>query len=44
MSRRVESIFVTKQGIIVLPRAKPTIVKGVHVVVRMRYSEPKLNQ
>ncbi len=44
MSRGVESIFVTKQGIVVLPKAKPTIIEGVLVAVRVRYSEPKHNQ
>ncbi len=44
MSRRVESILVTRQEIIVLLRAKPTLVEGVHVVVRVKYSEPKFNQ
>ncbi len=44
MSRRVESIFVTKQETIVLPRVEPMVVEGVLVVVKVRYSEPKLNQ
>jgi hypothetical protein len=43
MSKGVELIFVTKQEIMVLPRVIPTIA-SVHVVVRVRYSEPKLNQ
>jgi hypothetical protein len=33
MSRRVESVLVTRQEIIVLLRAKPIIEKGVHVVI-----------
>jgi hypothetical protein len=44
MSKGIESTLVTRQGTIVLPKAKPTIVEGVFVVVRVRYSEPKLNQ
>jgi hypothetical protein len=44
MSRGDESIFVTRQKIVVLPRAKPIMAKVVPVVVRMRYSEPKFNQ
>jgi hypothetical protein len=44
MCRRVESVLVTRQETIVLPRVKPIVAKGVHVVVRARYSEPKFNQ
>jgi hypothetical protein len=40
MSRRVEWVLVTKQEIIVLLRAKPTVVEGVLVVIRIRYNEP----
>jgi hypothetical protein len=28
----------------ILPRAKPTVVEGVHVGVRVRYNEPIFNQ
>jgi hypothetical protein len=44
MSKGVESILVTRQETIVLPRAKLIVVEGVLVVVRMRYNEPKFNQ
>jgi hypothetical protein len=43
MSKGVESVFVTWQEIVVLPRAELIVAKGVHVVVRVRYSEPKFN-
>jgi hypothetical protein len=44
MSKGVESILVSRQEILVLPRVEPTIVEGVHVVVKVRYSEPRFNQ
>jgi len=44
MSRGVESIFIIRQEIIVLLKVEPTVVKGVHVVVRGRYNEPNFNQ
>ncbi len=44
MSRRVELVFIIKQEIIVLLKVEPTIVKGVHVVVKGRYNEPKFNE
>jgi hypothetical protein len=43
MSRGVESILVTKQETIVLPIVEPTVAEGVHVAIRIRYSEPRLN-
>ncbi len=43
MSKGVEPILITKQETIVLSRAKPTIVEGIHVVVKVNYSEPRLN-
>ncbi len=43
MSRRIELVLVTRQEIVVLPKAKPTIVEGVLVVVKVKYSETKLN-
>jgi hypothetical protein len=27
-----------------LPKVEPTVAKGVHVDIKIRYSEPKLNQ
>jgi hypothetical protein len=43
MSKGVESIFIIRQETIVLPRTKLIVAEGVHVVVKVRYSEPKLN-
>jgi hypothetical protein len=43
MSRKVEPILVTRQKIIILPKAELTIVEGVHVVVRVKYNEPRFN-
>jgi hypothetical protein len=36
MSKGVESILVTKQETIGLPRTKPIVAKGVHVVIKIR--------
>jgi hypothetical protein len=44
MSKGFESILVTKQETIILPKAKPIIVEGLPMVVGVRYNEPKLNQ
>jgi hypothetical protein len=44
MSRGVESILVTRQETIILPKAKSTIAQGVPVVVKIKYNEPRLNQ
>jgi hypothetical protein len=44
MSRGVDPVFVTKQEIVILPRAKPIIAQDVPMVVKIRYSEPRLNQ
>jgi hypothetical protein len=43
MSKAVEQVLVTRQKTILLPKAKPTIAKGVHVVVKVKYSELKIN-
>jgi hypothetical protein len=37
LSRGVEPVLVIKQETIVLPRAKPIIVEGVFMAIRMRY-------
>ncbi len=42
MSKGIESVLVTKQETIVLLRAKPTIVKGVLVAIKVRHREPNL--
>jgi hypothetical protein len=44
MFRGVESVIVTKQEIVVLPRTKPTIAQGVLMAIKVRYNEPRLNQ
>ncbi len=44
MFRGVELVFVIKQETVVLPRAKPIVAKGVHVVVKIKYNECKFNQ
>jgi hypothetical protein len=43
MSKGVERVFVIGQETIVLSRTKPIVVEGVHVVVKVSYSEPKFN-
>jgi hypothetical protein len=43
MFKKVESILVTKQETIVLLIIEPTIVEGVHLVIKVRYNEPKFN-
>jgi hypothetical protein len=43
MSRGVEPIFVIKQEIVILLIIEPIVTKGVHVVVRVKYNEPRLN-
>jgi hypothetical protein len=42
MSRGVELVLVIKQETIILPRTKPTVVEGVPMAVKMKYSEPRL--
>jgi hypothetical protein len=44
VSRGVELIFVIRQENIVLPKAEPTIAKGVPVAIKIKYSEPRFNQ
>jgi GTP cyclohydrolase FolE2 len=44
MSRRVELLLIIKQETIVLPKAKPIVVEGVLVAVKMKYSEHRFNQ
>jgi hypothetical protein len=43
MLRGVEPIFVIKQETTFLPKVKPTLVKGVPMVIRVKYSEPRHN-
>jgi hypothetical protein len=44
MFREVELVFVTKQEIVILLGAKPIIIKGLPMAIKVRYSEPGLNQ
>ncbi len=44
ISKRIEPVLITKQETIILPRTKPTIAKGVPMVVKVKYSEPKIKQ
>jgi hypothetical protein len=44
ISEGVELILIIRQGTVILLRAKLTIIEGVHVAVRIRYNEPRLNQ
>jgi hypothetical protein len=44
MYKGVEPILVTRPKTVVLPKVKPIVTKGVHVDVKVRYSEPKLKQ
>ncbi len=43
MSKGVELVLVTKQEIIILPKVKPIITQGIHVVVKVKYSKPIFN-
>jgi hypothetical protein len=43
MSKRVEPVVVTKQETIALPKAKPIIVEGVPMVIKVKCTEPKVN-
>ncbi len=43
MSKGVEPIFIIKQKIVVLPKIEPTITKGVPMVIKVKYSEPRFN-
>ncbi len=44
ISKKVELVLVIKQKIVILPKTKPIVTKGVPMVVRVRYSEPRVNQ
>jgi hypothetical protein len=44
MSRRVELILVIRQKNIILPQVESTMVKCIHVAIRVRYSELICNQ
>jgi hypothetical protein len=43
MSKGIEPLLVIKQKTIILLKIEPTIVEVVLVVIKIRYSEPKLN-
>jgi len=44
MSKRVELVLVIEQETIFLLRAKPIVIEGVLVVVKVKYNEPRLHQ
>jgi hypothetical protein len=44
ISRGVEPVLITRQETVVLLRVEPIVAEGVHMVIKMRYSEPKVNQ
>jgi hypothetical protein len=44
MFRGVEPVLAFRQETIVLPKVEPIVTKGVHVAIRVRYSEPILHQ
>jgi hypothetical protein len=44
MSKGVESLLIMTQESVVLPITEPIVAKDVHVIIRVRNSEPKLNQ
>jgi hypothetical protein len=43
VSKGVEPIPVTRQEIVVLPKAKPIVGEGVPMAVKVKYSEPKFD-
>jgi hypothetical protein len=44
MSRGVELVLVIKQEVVVLLKAEPLVAKGIPMAIKVKYSEPKLNQ
>ncbi len=44
ISKKIKLVLVTRQEIVILPKEEVTVVEGVHVVVKVRYNEPRLNQ
>ncbi len=44
MFKGVELVFITKQEIVILLRTKPIIAQGIPLVIKVRYSEPRINQ
>ncbi len=43
ISREVELLLITRQETVILPKVEPTIAKGVPMVIKIKYSEPKFN-
>ncbi len=43
MFKGVEPVLLTRQEIVILPKAKPIVAKGILVVIRVRYNEPRFN-
>ncbi len=44
MSIGVELVLVIRLNFLVLPKVELTLTEGVHVALRMKYSEPNFNQ
>jgi hypothetical protein len=44
MSRGAESVLVTRQETIILPKIEPIVAEGVPMAIRMKCSEPIFNQ
>ncbi len=40
----VELVLINKQKTVVLPRVEPIVTEGVLMAIRVKYSEPKVNQ
>jgi hypothetical protein len=43
MSREIKPVLVTRQEIVILLRPELRVAEHVHVTIRVRYNEPKLN-
>jgi len=42
--REVQLVLIIRQETVILPKVEPRIAKGVPMVIKIKYSEPKLNQ
>ncbi len=43
MFQGVEPVLLTRQEIVIIPKAKPIVAEGILVVIRVRYNEPRFN-
>jgi len=43
MSKGVDLVLVTKQEIVVLPKAQSIVAEHVSMAIKVRYSEPRFN-